>query len=137
MKIDINYKFRTIEGEVVKNQVMVKDKLGNPVRDIQGFPQLKNGGDFTLRQACERSLLDPPVTNQKTGQQEPIAGDEKIMRWNLAKTIHDSTGLIDLQSEEITLLKGLIDKKYPSSPLVYAQACEVLDPTDPPNKSKK
>lgn len=133
MKVDMNYRFRNLEGEIIKNQVTELDDKGNPIRDIQGFPLLRTKGSFTLKLACERSLIDPPV-DQKSGRPEHVSGDEKLKRWELAKRIHDCNGLIDLKAEDITLLKNLIDKKYPSSPLIYGQACEILDPTEETRK---
>lgn len=103
MKIDVNYQFKTLDGKGIKGPSEDKKKQGLP---------------FTLRKVCVAVLLNPTEDNLKA--------DDKIERYYLAQKIHKSDGLVDLRSEEITLLKELIAVPYP--PLTVAQAYEILDP---------
>lgn len=140
MKVDINYKIRTLDGdEVPKNQrVPILDKNGNQAIGKNGKFRWHKSEPFTLRIICERTLSEAEMeTDPRTGQQKvvQIPGEKKSERWELAKRIHASDGVIDLQSEEITLLKELINKKYPS-PLIVGQAREALDPTGEDKKKK-
>lgn len=131
MKVDINYQFITLDGEPIKDREVIKDKDGNPKRDKDGFPLMKDGAVITLRTVCERALLTPiEGIDPRSGRpiQKQLTVEEKLKYWDLAQAIHKSDGMIELSAEEITLLKELIHKKYPSQSLTYNQAAETLDP---------
>lgn len=130
MKVDMNYKFKEVDGKtIVKERVVDEYDDGNPKRDSQGFPLMKLGKPFTLRMACLSVLTSPPIdTDDRTGKSKEIAVEEKLKMADLAQRIHKSNGLIDLKSEEITMLKGFINKRY-RSPLTVKQAYDILDPT--------
>lgn len=129
MKVDVNYKFKDLEGKVVKEQILDEDEKGNPKRDKEGFPILKFGSPFTLRKACIEVLVNPPIDiDPQTRRPKEIESEKKLKMWSLAQIIHASNGLVDLQSDEIEMLKKLINKRY-SSPLTVAQAFAILDPT--------
>jgi hypothetical protein len=64
-----------------------------------------------------------------------LKGEEKVERYELAQEIHKSTGLVDLQSEQVSLLKKLIARAY--GPLTVGQAWKILDPHDDADKKKK
>ena len=134
MKVDVNYKFKDLDGKIIKERIIDEDEKGNPKRDAQNFPLLKNGNPFTLRKICTQALLDSSV-DPKTGKPEQLSADDKLKRWGIAQRIHASNSTIDLSAEEIVLLKELINKKYPS-PLTVAQAYEALDPTGEDKKKK-
>lgn len=130
MKVDVNYKFKDLDGKVVKEQILDEDEKGNPKRDKEGFPMLKFGSPLTLRKVCIEVLVNPPVDiDPQTRRPEEVESGKKLKMWNLAQDIHASKGLVDLQSEEIEMLKKLINKRY-TSPLTVAQAFATLDPTD-------
>lgn len=132
MKVDVNYKFKDLEGKVVKEQVLDEDEKGNPKRDKEGFPLLKFGTPLTLRKICIEVLVNPPVDiDPQTRRPKEIESEKKLKMWNLAQAIHASDGLIDLKSEEIVMLKSLINKRY-ASPLTVAQAFAILEPTKEP-----
>lgn len=134
MKIDVNYKFKDLEGKVVKEQILDEDEKGNPKRDKEGFPLVKLGSPLTLRKICIEVLVNPPVDiDSQTRRPKEVDSEKKLKMWSLAQDIHASNGLVDLQSDEIEMLKKLINKRY-SSPLTVAQAFATLDPTD---KGKK
>lgn len=129
IKVDMNYKFKDLEGKDIKEQVLDEDEKGNPRRDKEGFPLLKFGSPLTLRKICIEVLINPPVDiDPQTRRPKEIDSDEKLKMWNLAQEIHASNGLVDLESDEIKMLKKLINKRY-TSPLTVSQAFATLDPT--------
>lgn len=139
MKTDINYKFKTLEGEDVKDQASVLNveellaiETWEGFREFQG--KLEKGKPFTLRKVCVNVLLMTEL--DPNGRPKELKGEEKVERGELAKNIHVSTGLIDLQSEQISLLKKLIGRAY--GPLTVWQAWKILDPHEAEeNKNKE
>jgi len=129
MKIDMNYKFRDLDGKVEKERILDEDEKGNPKRDREGFPMLKLGAPLTLRKICTEVLVNPPMDiDPATKRPKEVAADIKLDAWNLAQRIHASDGLVDLTSDEVTMLKKAINRRYPS-PATVAQAFAILDPT--------
>lgn len=129
MKVDMNYKFKEIDGKVVRERVVDEYDDGNPKRDSQGFPLTKVGEPFTLRKACLSVLTSPPIeTDKRTNQPKEIGYEEKLKMADLAQRIYKSNSLIDLTADEIVLLKDGINKRY-RSPLTVKQAYDILDPT--------
>ena len=129
MKIDINYKFKTIEGKVSKEMVVDEDKEGNPKKDDRGRPLFKRGPSFTLRSACLNVLINPPVDIDPRTQGEKETSAEDKLKWaDLAQRIYKANGPMDLSADEIVLLKEFINKRY-RNPLTVSQAYAILDPT--------
>lgn len=133
MKIDVNYQFKNLDGEGIKetggNIGNIKTKL-DLIKTWDEFKvfrdDIKQGSLFTLKKACVAVLLNPIEGKLKA--------EEKIERYYLAQKIHQSNGLVDLRPKEITLLQELIAIPYP--PLTVAQAYEILDPHEA-GKEKK
>jgi hypothetical protein len=129
MKVDMNYKFKEIDGKVVMERVVDEYKDGNPKRDGQGFPLMKLGKAFTLRAACLSVLTNPPVDiDQRSQRPKEVGYEEKLKMADLAQRIYKCNGLVDLNADEIVLLKDLINKRY-LAPLTIKQAYDILDPT--------
>lgn len=118
MKIDFNYKFKTLDGEVIP------ERPDEKIVDKDGKKTIKKHPPFTLKKVCENVLLAPDT--DETGEAKEMSGEEKAKRYGLAKRIYTGTGLVDLRVEEIALLKELIGKIYPT--LTSGQAWEILDP---------
>lgn len=120
MKIDFNYQFKTLDGEVIR------ERPDEEIVDKDGKKTTKKHPPLTLRKISENVLLMPDTDG--TGKQKEMDGEEKCKRYDLAMRIHKATAkdLADLQSEEISLLKELLAKGY--STLVVGQAFEILDP---------
>ena len=134
MKIDVNYKFKNIEGVVQREMIIDEDDDGNPKRDREGIPILKLGKPFTLRSACTNVLVNPPVdVDPKTGREKEVKAEDKLKWADLAMRIYKSNSLIELAPEEIVLLKRFINKRYKNT-LTVQQAHAVLDPTSVPVK---
>lgn len=118
MKIDFNYQFKTLDGEVIR------ERPDEEIVDKDGKKTTKKFPPFTLRKVCENVLLAP--NTDEAGEPKEINGEEKAKRYDLAKRLYAGIGLVDLRAEEIALLKELIGKMYPT--LTSGQAWEILDP---------
>jgi len=129
MKIDVNYRFRTLDGEPMKEQGsnLTIEKLLF-IKTWEEFEALRNGlkkgKPFTLKAVATNVLL--MTETDGTGRPKELKGEEKVERYVLAMKIYNSDGLVDLKVEEISLLKKLIGRAY--GPLTVGQAWEVLDP---------
>lgn len=99
-KIDLNHKFKTFEGEDVKDPF---DKT------------------ITLKRACimALNLQDPRI---------PIDEMEKLRRGLFSERIFKADSPFDLTPEEIVLLKKLISKHPLITPHICLQAFRLLDP---------
>ncbi len=141
MQININHKFKKLDGKDVKDLVIDEDKKGNPKRDKEGVPLLKLGDPITLRKVCMDVLVNPPMQiDPMTKRAREIPAEKKIEMWNLAQRIYASDGDCDLGSPEVEMLKKLINRRYPSgtsSTLIVAQAFAVLDPPSEKDKNHK
>lgn len=138
MKIDVNYQFKNIRGKIQRESEIERDKNELPIRDKFGNLIPKLGPKFTLRSACLNVLVDPPQEiNERTGRPVEMSAEHNLMLAELARDIYKSTGLVELSTDDVTLIKDYINKKYNNSPLIVNQAFEVLDPTDAQKKKKK
>lgn len=103
MEVNVNFVFKTLDG-----------------KPIEENPNVKDSKKFTLKMACTNALLG------NYPDEKNINGTEKARRYALAIDIHKSNGKVDLESEDITLIKELIAKV--GSPLIVGQAYAILDP---------
>ena len=118
MKIDFNYKFVNLDGTVIPERPP-------EMEEVNGKQVEKKSPPFTLRTACVNVLVMREM--EKRGERaKELTGNEKVKRYELAKKIFKSTGLVDLEAEQVTLLKELIGNIYP--PITVGQAFEILDP---------
>lgn len=134
MKIDFNYAFRKMNGEIIPerpNETDPKDK--NKV--TKKYPA------FTLKTLCVSVLLNAgteevicPRCKQQIKKPLDLAGDKKAKRFMLATKIYNGDGLVDIDDDSIKLLKGLIGKDYP--PLTVGQAWQTLDPHEAEDNKK-
>ena len=131
MKIDLNYKFLDMEGEVIKDRIPLLDENENQVFNDFGAPQFKLKGDFTLRKIIQETLFNPPLSRDpRTGNFVQISDEKKKACYVLLnKILNHKEGLIDFEPEDQSLLRDLITKKY-NSPWTTGQARHALDPTD-------
>lgn len=145
MKIDFNYKFKTLKGDVIpeREDEIVKDKDGNVVKDKDGKETKKKSPDFILKTACTNVLLNPGATEivcprckTQIKKPEELTGEEKARRFMLATKIYNGENPIDIGTKNIELLKDLIAKIYPSN-LIVGQAWSILDPHEAEEKKKE
>ena len=98
----------------------MKVKITVPITDMDGTAIKSGDKDLTLRETFCNSLMNAPDS-------QTIDGAEKCKRYDLAVRIHrHSKGEIDLNLEEVTLLKDLVGKTY--FPIVVGQVWSILDP---------
>ncbi|MCK5127897.1 MAG: hypothetical protein KAR42_16690 [candidate division Zixibacteria bacterium] len=136
--VNLDYKFKNLKGEIVKEKVALVDENENQIVSEFGVPQFELKDDFTLRKIIEDTLFNPAmIQDQRTGQLRQITEQKKKACYKLLnKILGHKKGPIDLESEEITLLKDLIRKKF-NSPWTSGQACDVLDPAEAAENKEK
>lgn len=138
MKIDLNYRFKTLEGKDIPEQGsnLTVEKLLS-IETWEEFEKfragLTKGKPFTLRKACVNVLLMTEIDG--TGRAKELKGEEKVERFELATNIHKCNGLFDMRPEDQVLLKKLIARVY--GPLTVGQAWQVLDPHEAAEKKAK
>ncbi len=74
-----------------------------------------DGNPFILKDACIESLLNEQVISQ----------NEKLERYNLALKINNEENIINLTSEEVSIIKESINKNYGT--LIFAQCYKILE----------
>ena len=137
MKILLDVRLQTLEGEDLRDRVIREDENGDPERDKQGN-LLFNRPPITLRRLCEQTLINPTLDiDERTGREKPMKEDEMMELYSLLKEIHDAEDYVDLKSEKITMLKKMIRKKFPSSVLLVGRAYDLLDPPGEPKREDK
>jgi hypothetical protein len=87
--------------------------FSQPLLQLDGQPFADQA---TLGMVCENLLLNI--------NEQGVAGDEKLARFNLAKRIH-GRGVQDVTAEDVTLLKRMIGTYCP--PNVVGPAYEALE----------
>ena len=89
---------------------------------------LKNLKGETLKDKEEELTLKNVSINALLGnyKDENIDGNEKLKRFMMATRISEATGEIELENDDITLVKNMIAKGY--STVVTARAWQILDP---------
>ena len=127
MKVDLNMKFREIDGKTIPELVVDEDDEGTRKVDPAGNFFMKRGRDLTLKIACLNVLTGPPVERDDRGNAKELKGETKLEYAEFAQRIYKANGLFEMSAKEIVMLTRLIDKTY-RSPLIYKQACEALDP---------
>ncbi len=117
MKIDFNYTFKELDGTAIAERPPEMKQVDGEMKEVTYPP-------FTLRKACTNVLVMREADGQ--GRPKELSGKDKVERYELAKKIHNSKGLVDLTVEEVALLKELVGRIYP--PITVGQAFEILDP---------
>jgi hypothetical protein len=132
-EIDFGRQLHNLDGTVIKeqypdvNKVLTQLLENVPSADIlKGFDQ-KAMKPLTLRTVCVNSLL-ASESGSSMGSQAQISGEEKVKRYELARRIHASTAPLDMTSEEIVLLKRMVQLTYVT--LVVGQVWEMLENKD-------
>ncbi len=101
MKIQLNQKLKTLDGEVIKI--------------MSGKKEI----DFTLADAVMTALTS------NFEDEKNLTGEEKVIRFTLAQSIQrKKNGEIDLSADDIVLIKKLIGKAYGT--LVSGQVWGIL-----------
>lgn len=137
MKIDFSYKFTTLDGTIIPKG---PDEIEE---DKDGKKTTKKSPPLILKIVCVNVLLETgldrivcPQCKFLIGKPKELTGEEKMKRFTLATKLYAGAGPIDVEKEDIELLKNLIAENYPS-PLIVGQAWSVLDPDEVEEKEKK
>lgn len=95
---------------------------------IDGALKGLGAGGLTLKKVAISALLGAYADEQAT-----LNDAERFRRMELARRIHNADdGVVDLKSEDITLVKSLISKRYPGV-VVPVLAGELLEKELPPS----
>lgn len=89
------------------------------IKNLDGKPLKEGDKEVTIGSLAVNALLTP------YDDERNLSGEDKVKRFKLAQRIHGATGEIEIQSEEISLLKSLIAKAY--TPLIVGQAYVMLE----------
>lgn len=108
MKRDFRPTLKTLSG---------KDLMTEDTR-MEGDNEVKFKRPMTLAHAAVTAL-------QIAFPDEKPELVEKMRRFKLAQRIHDAPGPVDVDAEEVALIKALIVKIYP--PLVVGRSVELLE----------
>ena len=101
MKIDFNVVLKALNGETVKGP---------------------KSEDIMLKDVCINAL------NSAAEDMTKVNGQDKYRRGKLAQKIYNAEGPLEISSEDITLVKNLIGKKF--EPHVVMATWDLLDPMD-------
>lgn len=130
-KADLNYKIKNLDGKPSEFSTGKTKKNKETGKEEPAMEHL------TMRKILENVCIDPIPELSPTGQPLQIPGDEKISLFKIVMRIQKNTdGLLNLESEEVTLLKKHVKRKY-HSPLTVGQAINVLDPFLEEEEKKK
>jgi hypothetical protein len=105
------------------------------ITNVDGTPLADEKGKevtLTVRTVCLNALMAPL---SQADQQKPDSGKMKVERDDLAKHVLGDDGY-EFKSEDIALLKKLVNEFYPS-PLVVAQAWAALERPAPAREKKQ
>jgi hypothetical protein len=80
----------------------------------------ENPKNFTLRTAAINALLAPPQQGEP-----PLIGTEQVKRYDLASAIYAAKEPLDLEAEQVALIKEQIAKTY--GPLITGQAWKMIE----------
>lgn len=97
----------------------MKINLNVVLKNLAGKTLKEGEKDVTLKDVSINALLG----NYKD---ENIDGNEKLKRFMLATRISEAKGELELENDDITLIKDMIAKGY--STMVTARAWQILDP---------
>ena len=123
-KVNMNYKFETIEGEAIPRETGKTRKVKKDGKEIDEVLT----EDTRLKHICISVLMNPEVEMGPDGKPRAVEidGNKKFDRFHLASKIYNANGIIELDSkEEITPLKDLIGSRY--GPLIVGQAWDALE----------
>lgn len=130
MQIDVNYKIKDKKGKPRRERVPQLTEDMNQKTDSFGNPLYEDGVWFTLKGILEEVCISPPPKiNSQTGRPEEIPIEHKKKLFKILHRLQTSVNSIDLSSDEVTLLKTYINRRY-ISPLLVGQVFNIIDPHD-------
>ena len=126
--------FKTLDGKILKAAVFEEvekdemDEKGNIIQKKGTQKQVQK--DLTLRAVMTNALLTEQLQAcqfcGRSGVSERISGEEKARRCYLSTEIYRAKDEVDIDREDVKLVKEQIGKVYPS--LIVGQAWRMLEP---------
>lgn len=107
---------------IASTRLMAAD-LDARIVNLDGGPLLDDKGKettLTVRSIAVNSLMAPYPDEQN------LSGEDKMKRVDLARRLQDTKTKAELTSEDIVLIKRLVNKAY-ASPLVVEQTWKALE----------
>ena len=104
----------------------MKIKLNQKMQEHDGSDVI--AGDrppMTLKDVIIASLL-AVKRDPRTGQTEEVPEKERIQKYDLIRKIRDKKLEVELKSEDVAFIKGLISK-YQQSPMILGEALEMIE----------
>ncbi len=108
MKIDFSAPILNLDGHMV-------DAAGAPVDEAASAMRLSD--------VAINALLG--TLSDASGRAEQLGGIDKVKHATLAQEIHAATGAIEIEAEQVALLKERIGRAY--IPIVVLQAWKLLE----------
>lgn len=96
----------------------MKYNLDVVIKNLDGKPVKSDDKDLTVRKVCQMALLNPSGDDKANGKRS-------FDKFRLAQKLHDSKGEVELEAEDVTLIKELVGKSY--VPLVVGRVYETFE----------
>lgn len=134
MKIDLKRILVGLDGKPLRDRVFKEDEEGQVIMDANGAPTFERP-IWTLKRIFEQCLIVPDMPfDERTGREKPFSRDEKIKMYHLAQDVHKADRYIELPPEDVTLIKTLIDRKFPNRPMMVGRSFDAIEMPDPGKK---
>ena len=92
------------------------------LKDLKGEPIKRDNKEMVLKDIAVDCLMAPEMEN---GQMKRLNGQEHIRRYELAKKIYDAKESVDVDAEEISLIKTVISMNY--NTFVAGPALQIIE----------
>lgn len=132
MKVNFNQELTDITGKAIeeKETTSTCPHCGGELEPGKNNTVVKGTGRVVkLKNLCINVLM-------QDSDEKNITADKKIHRAKLAEKIYtEENSAIDIRSEDIAMIKGLVGKLYP--PLLVMRAFAILDPEEEERTEEK
>jgi len=113
-------------GKIFIKKETMKIKLNQKLQEQDGTDiVVGNRPPMTLKDVIINSLL-AGKRDPRTGQIEDVPEKERIQKYDLIRKIRDIKLEVELKSEDVAFIKGLISK-HQQSPMILGEALEMIE----------
>ena len=113
-------------GKIFIKKETMKVKLNQKLQESDGTDiVVGNRPPMTLKDVIINSLL-AGKRDPRTGQIEDVPEKERIQKYDLIRKIRDIKLEVELKSEDVAFIKGLISK-HQQSPMILGEALEMIE----------
>jgi len=92
------------------------------LKDLKGEPIKRDNKEMVLKDIAVDCLMAPEMEH---GQMKRLNGQEHIKRYELAKKIYNAKEEVEVDAEEISLIKAVISMNY--NTFVAGPAMELIE----------